>query len=540
MDSLRRMNKIRINIATYATLILSSFILFGCQAGGNGRQERAEAGTVIIAVDTAAENLDPRIGTSLASYRMQQLLYNYLVNQGPDGLLVPELVTHWERRDSEAVEGGESWIFHLKEGVTFHDGTPLTSRDVVYTFKSMLEPDFISRKSGAFSAVADVIARDTATVEFVMTEPQPAFLSNLPAVGIVPEGFPSDNSISPIGTGPFKFEGRNGLQQFVFSANESYFLGKPGINRIIVKAIPDDTTRALELMHGSVDLVINDLNVADAAYLDSWENMNTVKAPGLPYEYLGFNHEHPILGKRKVRQAIAHAINRDEIIENLLGGLARPASSPLLPTLWEGLGDFPRHEFDPEKAAQLLDEAGYPDPDGEGPRYRFTVEMKCSSLKTSRDMAVVYRQQLAEAGIEVTIRSTEWQTYYADIVNGNFSLYTLRWIGIIDPEFFGALFHSTSIPGTAAKEGAVQRASLNRGRYSNPEMDRLIEEAEQIQEPELRWQAYARVQQMMSEDMPYVDLWYRDNFAVHRSDLAGFELTLNASFGVLYKLHYLK
>jgi peptide/nickel transport system substrate-binding protein len=306
-----------------------------------------------------------------------------------------------------------------------------------------------------------------------------------------------------------------------------------------MKVIPDDTTRALEVMHGSVDLVINDLNVRDAEHLGSWPGRKLKKAPGLQYEYLGFNHRHPMLKVKEVRQAIAYAINRQVIIDSLLAGLARPAVSPMLPELWSIRADFTSYDYDPDKARSLLDEAGFPDPDGEGPATRFSLEMKCSSRKSSRDLAVVIRQQLRDVGIEVTVKSTEWQTFYADVVNGNFSLYALRWIGIIDPDFFGSIFHSSSIPGEEPPQGK-RRGSLNRGRFRNVDVDRLIEAAETELDESMRWRIFADLQHKISEELPYVDLWYRDNFAVMRDDLTGLELTLNASFGVLYKLRYLK
>ncbi|HUX08889.1 MAG TPA: ABC transporter substrate-binding protein [Acidobacteriota bacterium] len=502
-------------------------------------QRRAAEGEVIVGVDEAAESLDPRIGTSLASYRVHQLIYNPLTDQDIDGRIVPSLAESWE---SEEIPGdsGSRWIwrFKLRSGVLFHDERPLTADDVVYTYSSLLSPEFVSRKKAAFDFVESVAAESPLSVVFTLDKPQPWFPAALAAVGIVPEGFGKNDQ--PVGTGPFRYKGREGSQRFFFAGNENFFLGAPGIEKLTLKVVPDPTTMALELMHGSIDLIVNDIS-PNAVPLMRSRGFNVVTAPGLPYEYIGINHRHPVLGDRLVRQAIAHAIDREAIISTYLDSLARPAVCPLLPRLWEGKPEFAYYEYEPEKAKKLLDAAGYPDPDGGGPEMRFSIIYKCSTNRGGRDLATIFKQQLSEIGIDLDVRSLEFQTFYADIVAGNFALYQLRWVGIANPDFFGAAFHSTSVPdvpGQMAPAQSQRRGSFNRGRYNNPEVDLLIEQAEAEQDMEHRWRILARLQKTLAEDLPYIDLWYRDNFVVGRPDLEGFELTLNASFSALRKLRY--
>jgi peptide/nickel transport system substrate-binding protein len=513
-------------------------LLAGCAGGHGGSERRAREGHVIVGVAEAAESLDPRIGTSLASYHLHELIYNPLTDQDLEGRIVPALAESWE---SEAVgtEDGRRWLwrFHLRPGVRFHDGRPLSARDVVYTFRSLLAPEFVSRKKASFDFVESVEAESELCVRFTLSKPQPWFPGGLAAVGIVPEGFSEGDR--PIGTGPFRYKGREGSQLFFFSANDDFFLGAPGIRRLTVKLIPDPTTMALELMHGSVDITINDLATNAVPLLRS-RGLQVITAPGLPYEYIGINHQDPILSDRRVRRAIAHAIDRQKIISSYLDSLARPAVSPLLPQLWEGNPQFRSYDYDPEESQHLLDAAGYTDPDGHGPRPRFTIVYKCSTNRTGRDLATIFKQQLADVGIALDVRSLEFQTFYADIVAGNFALYQLRWVGIADPDFFGAAFHSTSVPdvpGQPAPAGG-RRGSFNRGRYHNPEVDRLIEQAEAEPDMALRWRIIARLQEVFTDDLPYIDLWYRDNFIVARPDLAGIELPLNTSFSAFRKLHY--
>lgn len=522
-----------------SVLVALAFPNFGCQPTSNTSSQRAANKTVIIGVDSAPESLDPRVGTSMASYRAHYLIFNSLTNQDAGGHLVPELAESW-REEKISTDSGESWrwVFTLRENVFFHNGKPFSSEDVVYTFKSLLDPDFISRKKPAFEYVADVIATSPREVVFIMKRAYPNFVAGvIPAVGIVAAGLTTDPSEKPVGTGPFRYAGRVGQQRFFFSANEAYFMGKPGINKIELKVIPDDTTRALELMHGSVDLVINDLGVTDAFHLGSLSKMRMQQSGGLPYVYIGINHTHPALGNRLVRQAIAYAIDRKKIIADYYRGLARLAVSPLIPELWKERKEFFSYPYDPDKAMELLDLAGFRDPDGDGPKPRLSVEMKCTSYRETRDLAIILRQQLAKVGIEVHIKALEFQTYYSDIVQGNFSLFIFRWIGINNPDFFGAVFHSTSVPGGPDTE-VPKRGVVNRGRYANPLVDALIEEAEIETDTNKRWRIYSRLHDVLSDDLPYIDLWYRNNFAVMRADLEGLQLTLNGSFAPLYKLKY--
>ena len=524
------------SLVVLSAVLLCLLLPGGCGFDGGEQERRAREGIVIVGTGTAAQSLDPRVGTSLDSFRIQQLVYTPLTDQDAAGRIVPALAEDWQ--EEETAVGGEKrwrWRFRLRQGVRFHDGRKLTPGDVVYTFKSLLSPEFVSRKKAAFDFVESVAAEPPDSVVFILKQPQPWFPAALAAVGIVQEGY--DGESPPVGTGPFQFESREGSRSFTLTANDDYYLGPPGVRRLVIKVVPDQTTMALELMHGSIDIAINDLSTNDIPLLRR-RGLRVVTAPGLTYEYIGVNHRHPILSIRLVRQAIAYAIDRKTIIDTYLNGLARPAVSPLLPQLWAGEPEFFSYDYNPDKARRLLDAAGFPDPDGPGPEPRFRVDYKCSTNRGGRDLASILKDQLSRVGIALEIRSLEFQTFYADIVSGNFALYQLRWIGIVNPDFFGAAFHSSSVPGTAHDDALIRRGSFNRGRYDNPEVDALIEAAEKTTNLNDRWRILNRLQGVISNDLPYIDLWYRENYAVARADLEGIELTLNASFATLRKLRY--
>jgi peptide/nickel transport system substrate-binding protein len=225
--------------------------------------------------------------------------------------------------------------------------------------------------------------------------------------------------------------------------------------------------------------------------------------------------DHPILRHLKVRQAIAYAINRDLIIRHLLKELAVPATGLLSPTHWAYEPSVRQLVYDPEKARELLDEAGFPDPDGAGPLPRFKLSYKTTTLELRRRIAEAIREQLNQIGIELEVRSYEWGTFYGDIKRGNFHLYSLAWVGITDPDVLSAIFHSSSVPPNGD----------NRGRYRNVKVDRLLEEGRRIADPDRRIQIYSAIQKILAEDLPYIPLWWVKNVAVMNSSVQGFTLS---------------
>jgi peptide/nickel transport system substrate-binding protein len=243
--------------------------------------------------------------------------------------------------------------------------------------------------------------------------------------------------------------------------------------------------------------------------------------PGSSFSYIGFNLEDEVLRHRRVRQAIAHAIDRRGIILYILRGLAVPARGLLPSSHWAFEPEVHTYGYDPEEARRLLDEAGLPDPPGAEPR--FTIIYKTSMNEVRRRIGEVLQAQLAEVGIRVLIKNFEWGTFYADIRRGNFQMYTLTWVGITDPDHYHYIFHSANLPPRGA----------NRNRYRNPEIDRLLEKGRGTMEPEARRAVYSRVQKIVAEDLPYVPLWHASNVAVMRKELKGFVLYENQDFSGL-------
>jgi peptide/nickel transport system substrate-binding protein len=276
--------------------------------------------------------------------------------------------------------------------------------------------------------------------------------------------------------------------------------------------IPDETMRSLELRKGSVDLIVNDVS-PDIAHRLGGE-LRMAQAPGVDYNYIGFNLRDRALSDRRVRHAIGYAIDRRAIVDYLRRGLATPAVGVLAPMAWAFEPDVHQFTLDPARARTLLDEAGYRDPDGDGPQPRLRLTLKTSTDEFFRLQATIIQQDLRKVGIEVDVRSYEFATFYADVLAGNFQMFTLQWVGVTDPDMLRRVFHSEQVPPNG----------FNRGYYQNPAVDRLIELASGAQTDEERRKYYSAAQKLVAEDAPYISLWYKTHVAVMQPDITGLRL----------------
>jgi peptide/nickel transport system substrate-binding protein len=467
-------------------------------------------------IESSPTNLDPRIGIDGQSERIDNLIFDDLLSRGDDLNLAPGLADSWEVPDPL------TYVFHLHHGAQFHDGRPVTSRDVKWTFDSMLQGKVRSTKTANYKFVSQIEARDEFTVVFHMKEPDAPLLWNLSdgAVGIVPYGSGDEITQHPIGSGPFRFVSAETDREVVLERSDNYWGEKAKLARVRFAVVPDETTEALELRKGSGDVAINILTPDTVHTLQNDPKLKVETSTGTRLAYLGFNLRDPILKDARVRQAIAYALDRRPMIEYLWRGQAQPARSILPAQSWAYNGDVPAYEHDPAKANALLDAAGYPTTNG----VRFHITMKTSTDANTRLMVAVMQQQLREVGIALDIRSFEFATFFADVQHGAFQMYGLRWIGgNEDPDIFEYAFHSSKFPPNGA----------NRDYYSNPRVDALIDRARREVDPAVRKPLYAEVQSLLAQDLPYINLWYLDNVLVHTRRVRNLKLNPAGNFDFL-------
>lgn len=483
-------------------------------AGCGHPPRRADA--IIVAMTNGPTNLDPGIGLDEASQKLHQLLFSSLVKLSDDLRVVPDLAIRFEQPDPT------TYVAEVRHGVKFHDGRELTAEDVAFTFRRFLDPAFVSGRKGAYRMIARIDVVDRYTVAFHLNEPSGSFPINL-VMGIVPVGTGPDAARHPIGSGPYRIGEFVADDHVTLTAFPDYFEGPPANASLTFRVVPDDTMRGLELRNGAVDIVVNDLTPDIVDTLRKDPDLKVVTTVGTDYAYLGFNMRDPLLKDVRVRRAIGYGIDRAGIVNYLRRGLAQPAVGVIPPMSWAFAPDAFQFTHDPEKARQLLDEAGYPDPDGDGPLPRLRLSLKTSTAEAYRLQAAVIQQSLSEVGIAVDVRSYEFATLFADVLKGNVQLYTLQWVGVTDPDMLRRVFYSKQTPP----------AGFNRGYYSNPAVDQLIDAASSAPTEVERKELYEDAQRAIALDAPYVSLWTKTNVAVYRAELHGVTLSPIADFSFL-------
>jgi peptide/nickel transport system substrate-binding protein len=465
-------------------------------------------------------NLDPRIGTDAVSQRLDSLIFSSLVELDAQRIPHGDLAETWEMPDAV------TFVFHLRSGVKFHDGRPVTSADVKYTFDSILDRTVTSPKRGSLAMIRSIGAPDSGTVIFHLQEPYAGFLWAIarPTVGIVPAGSGADFSERLNGSGPFRFVSANQDDNIVLERNGTYFGGAPNISRVQFRVVPDAIVRALELRKGSADVEVNSLGPDMIPVLRRQSTIDVTETSGTNYQYIAFNLDDAVLAKRDVRQALAYATNREEIIQYLYRGQAHPADGPLPKSSWAYEPGIRRYEYDPQQAERLLDAAGFPRrPETGGMRVKLTL--KTSTEESSRLLAAVLQEQWRKVGVDLEVRPLEFATLFSDMARGSFEIFTLRWIGANnDPDtFFDYIFNSRKIPPAGA----------NRGHYRNPEVDALLDRTRVEGDREKRRELFSKIQKIIAEDLPYVSLWFMDNISVHRKRISDVQLSPTGDYDFL-------
>jgi peptide/nickel transport system substrate-binding protein len=465
-------------------------------------------------LESSPNNLDLRQGADAQSERVGGLIFDALVKKDEHYELQPWLAKSWEQPDPL------TWVFHLRDGVRFHDGRQLEAQDVAYTIESLIHGSLVTAKGGGFAAVDKVETRDRLTVVVHMKRPDAGLLFNVSdgLFGVVPRGSGRDFGLHPVGSGPFRFVSAVQDKEVIVERNADYWAGVPvapsgarRIERVRFEVVPDAITSALELKKGSADLASNVVTLDMVHALESAPNLKVESGIGSPVVYMTFNVTDPLLKDKRVRQAIACAMDRQAIVNAIWRGQARLANTLLPAGHWAAAADaeLAQYPHDAERAQRLLEEAGFP-AGKDGVRLRLT--MKTSTDETTRLMVTVLQQQLRAAGIRLEIRSAEFGTFYADVTKGAFQMYALRWIGSNeDPDIFRYAYASSSFP---PKGG-------NRGRFSNARVDELLTEAAASSDRLARRADYVEVQKILSDELPGIPLWYPNNEVIHTRRVGG-------------------
>src|SRR5215213_6235059 len=500
---------------------------------------RRRSDAFVIALGDNIRTIDPIGSPSVdaASERVRTLIFNTLVKKNEKFDYTGELASDIKRSDD-----GQTYTFTLRDGVKFHDGRALSSADVKYTLDLLFSSDFA--KSASFyegtgadkhSYIKSVEAPDGRTVIVTLIKPWVGLLSNLVAIPIVPKDSYESQKEHPLGTGPFKFIRWDSAQQvFDVEAFPEYWEGPPKLQSVRVRVISDMNAIQAELQSGRVDMAPLPTSLSPDAIkrLEQDPNLQVKAFPGSNVVLLTLNTAAAPLDNVKVRQAIAYAIDRESLIQNLLRGLGKIAHSIIPEESWS-YSTGQTYSYDPARAKQLLDEAGFRDPDGAGPRMRFekpvVYKLSGSSL-AGRQYAGVIQNYLKEVGIPVEIQTPEQNTLFDELRRGNFQIAYTQWVGgNQDPIFYKDLFATSEIP-------TQTRSSRNRSRYSNEELDALLDEAVNTFDRQKGVDLYRRIQEIVSRDVPIFPLWYQSNIVIAKKNVGNIQVNASGDWGFVRSL----
>ncbi|MBK7708770.1 MAG: ABC transporter substrate-binding protein [Acidobacteria bacterium] len=505
--------------------LLMAIVLTATAIGCRNRSGNA----VTIALSEKFGSLDTLTGgaTTAADDRVRTLIFNSLIRKNEKFEYVGEIGEYKIGDDNLTI------TYTLRDGIKFHNGKTLTSGDVKYSFDTMFASTG-SKRGSFFEKVPDdsdpekkatktvshftsIETPDPKTIVFKVSRPAliNQTLSNLVTIPIIPEGTGETQKTSPLGSGPFKFVNFDSVNNIVrLEGYADYWEGAPKIPRLVVKTIPDASALQNELLSGGVDIAPNPTNLSPDSLkiLSESPLLKVERANGSNVQYIGFNTQRTPFNDVRIRQAVAYAIDREKIIKELFNGQAKLAHSILPEESW-AYSTGTKYTYDPAKAKKLLQDAGY-----KGEAFKFKYVAGNSAVN---QYSQIVQNSLREVGFNVELETLELQTLVESLKSGQFEINTAIWIGgNQDPIFFRDLFASTEFPDRKDN-------GRNRARYSNPEFDKIIEEAVNTVDKEKAKQLYLRAQEIISNDVPLLPLWYPSSTVIASKKIGN--IKINAS-----------
>ncbi len=481
----------------------------------------ARGGTLRIGIDVDAGTGDPRLMRDTSAFRVKELVYSGLIWMRPDFTPAPQLAESWENPDPK------TWIFKLRKGVKFHNGQELKAADVKYTFDTELDPKTAAPNASFFTPIQKTEVVDDYTVKFTLDAPYGPFLTYMD-LGILPkaaaEAAGAEFGNKPIGTGPFKFVSWKRGDTIEFEANADYFEGRPKLDKVTFKIVPDNSARVVALESGDLDLVLSPLSPQDVTRMATKSGFKVNRIPAAGYTYISLNTSDPILSDVKVRQAISFLVNRQQITDTIYKGIGKVAKGPIPPGMWAYTEDLPSYDYSPTKAAQLLDDAGWK-AGADGKRSKGAQPLKLT-LRTHtedpdrRQVIEVLQAEFTKAGIQADTAVNDFATMLNDMTASKYQIAVIGWLNLANPD--RAMFRQFTIGGAG-----------NYGKYNNPDVDKLIKDARTTLDQNAAKALYVKASQQIVQDAPYIFLQYQEYIVIHNTKVNGFVMNPVQYFGAL-------
>lgn len=465
------------------TLLLAA--LLGLTMAQTPRDE-----TAVVAVSVDATSLNPWLSTNITDKNVVSHLYDTLLKRDQDMTIQPNVAVSWEAIDDT------TWEFELRDDITFTNGEPLTTEDVRFTVEHFRDPELNAPSIAQFNLIESVEAIDDTTVRFHTSEPFPALPAVMTEFWIIPDEYTSEAggqglSKNPVGSGPYSLENWARDERVVLRANPEWWAGQPDVPFVEFKVVPDQNARIAQIQTGEADLIAQ-VPAEAAALLERNNRVELLQAPNPRAYFLGFNErlDTPLQDQR-VRQAINYAINVDDIVNFIFEGRGQPLATLVTPQQFGYDENIEPYGYDPDRARDLLAEAGYAD--------GFSIDMEVPTSRYPKDAEVgqAIAEQLSQVGIDVNLDILEWGTYIGQFGSEDGPpMYLLGWsIPTFDPD---------SILTPLLTEGPTY------SRFVDPELENLIDEARSTVNTEQRAELYSQVQQRMQEIAPMAFLYQLD------------------------------
>lgn len=470
----------------------------------------ATGGALRIGLDVDAGTADPRLFVDTSAARLGELVYDGLVYIKPDFSPAPVLALSWDNPDDK------TWIFHLRPGVKFHTGQAFTAADVKYTFDTILDPKFNSPQRGNLAVITQVDVVDDNTVKFTLSSAFAPFLSYM-GTGIVPkavgEASGSDLANKPVGTGPFKFVSWQKGATISFAANDTYWGGRPKLDRIDFKIVPDNSARVVALEAGDLDFVLSPLSPQDVVRMSSKAGFKVERIPAAGYTYINLNCADPIMSDVKVRQALSYLVNRQQIISTVYKGIGTVGKGPIPPGMWAYSDDLPTYDYNVDKAKAMLDDAGWK-AGADGKRAKNGQPLKITLLTHTEDpdrrtVIEALQAEFTKVGIQADTNVKAFASLLPDLTAGNYQFLVIGWLGLSNPDY--SMFRQFSNGG-----------ANNWGKCNDPALDQLLRQARTTLDQTKAKDLYAQAAKLVVQNAYYIFLQNQEVITIHSDKLQGF------------------
>jgi peptide/nickel transport system substrate-binding protein len=509
------MNK-KVRKATSLLLaLLITLTLNGCggtaETGQTGNEPANKDYTIVVGIASAITTLDPAMHRDRTTETVLRNMFDGLVTRTPDMQIVPEIAESWENISPT------EWEFKIRQGIKFHNGEDLTADDVVFTYERILKEGGVAGQSsprkGLLGTITSVEKVDDYTVRFILSDPWPVFLAMLPNQQIVPKDYITEKgdeyfAANPVGAGPFKFVSANLNEEVVMERYDDYYGGSPDLppvgpapaKRVLFKIIPEPSSRIAALQTGEIS-IMQDVPASAVEMLQASDNVTVKTTSGTRVNFFAMNVTQKPFDDVKVRQAMNYAINIDEIIQNVLEGSAKSMVGPVPSNSFAHDDELKPYGYDPEKAKQLITEAGYPN--------GFDLVIDCEAPE--KEITEAAALQLRNIGINATTRVWDWGVLKPLLVSGERQMVMNYWgNSTLDP--FDLLNPMYMTDGTG-----------NYSKYSNPRVDQLLTDASKIVDADQRKAMYDEVQEILYNDAPRVYAYVNDVIEAASSKIEGWE-----------------